>query len=312
MDFAPRDAGPPADDAVGDDAAAVLVRAVQRGDHATRGAVAPAAARRPARRDGRVPHVPAEHAVGADRGGRAVGPGGRDAPGAAPGRPGGARPRRAAPHAGRPHRGRRRRPAASSPDRSPLRSGSSTRRRRSSTRASWRTPASSASGSWAIRRAIPTSRTTSCTAALVAKCRHRPRSAASTCTSSPSSRSPPSRSSRGSAGSGPWASTCPCTSGCPASPRPPACCGSACAAAWAPSLKVLRQQAGGVFKLATSPVHHPDATLRRPRRRRRRRPRQPAARRALLPVRRARAHRRVGVRHPRRPVRGATTATACA
>ena len=27
------------------------------------------------------------------------------------------------------------------------------------------------------------------------------------------------------------------------------------------SLKVLRQQAGGVFKLATSPVHHPDATL---------------------------------------------------
>ncbi|MCE3552725.1 methylenetetrahydrofolate reductase [Pseudonocardia sp. RS11V-5] len=28
-----------------------------------------------------------------------------------------------------------------------------------------------------------------------------------------------------------------------------------------PSLKVLRQQAGGVLKLATSPVHHPDATL---------------------------------------------------
>jgi methylenetetrahydrofolate reductase (NADPH) len=28
-----------------------------------------------------------------------------------------------------------------------------------------------------------------------------------------------------------------------------------------PSLKVLRQQAGSVFKLATSPVHHPDATL---------------------------------------------------
>jgi len=27
------------------------------------------------------------------------------------------------------------------------------------------------------------------------------------------------------------------------------------------SLKVLRQQAGGVFKLAASPVHHPDATL---------------------------------------------------
>jgi methylenetetrahydrofolate reductase (NADPH) len=27
------------------------------------------------------------------------------------------------------------------------------------------------------------------------------------------------------------------------------------------SLKVLRQQAGGVLKLATSPVHHPDATL---------------------------------------------------
>lgn len=27
------------------------------------------------------------------------------------------------------------------------------------------------------------------------------------------------------------------------------------------SLKVLRQQTGGVFKLATSPVHHPDATL---------------------------------------------------
>ncbi|GAA2866620.1 methylenetetrahydrofolate reductase [Pseudonocardia halophobica] len=28
-----------------------------------------------------------------------------------------------------------------------------------------------------------------------------------------------------------------------------------------PSLKVLRQQAGSVLKLATSPVHHPDATL---------------------------------------------------
>jgi methylenetetrahydrofolate reductase (NADPH) len=27
------------------------------------------------------------------------------------------------------------------------------------------------------------------------------------------------------------------------------------------SLKVLRQQAGGVLKLATTPVHHPDATL---------------------------------------------------
>jgi methylenetetrahydrofolate reductase (NADPH) len=27
------------------------------------------------------------------------------------------------------------------------------------------------------------------------------------------------------------------------------------------SLKVLRQQTGGVLKLATSPVHHPDATL---------------------------------------------------
>ena len=27
------------------------------------------------------------------------------------------------------------------------------------------------------------------------------------------------------------------------------------------SLKVLRQQTGGVLKLATSPVHHPDATV---------------------------------------------------
>ena len=121
----------------------------------------------------------------------------------------------------------------SSPGPSPRRSVSSTRRRRSSTRATSKTPASAASASWGIRRGIPTSTATSCSGRWWRSAAS-PGSAASTCTSSPSSPSPPSRSSPGSAGSGRWASTCPCTSGCPASPRPPACCGSACGAAWAP------------------------------------------------------------------------------
>ena len=58
--------------------------AVQRGDHAEGDAVAAAAAGAAGPRDGRVPHVPAKHAVGRHRRGVPHGRRGRDAAGAAP------------------------------------------------------------------------------------------------------------------------------------------------------------------------------------------------------------------------------------
>ena len=58
---------------------------VQHRDHAAGDDQAPAAVGRPARGNGRLPHVPAPHAVGPDRGGRPVDRRSRDAPGAAHG-----------------------------------------------------------------------------------------------------------------------------------------------------------------------------------------------------------------------------------
>ena len=231
MDFAPRDAGPPGDDAVG----AVLRELMARFSVEITPREAPSLPPLPDVLPAGtavyltfLPNTPWEQTVAVAR----VGPGGRDAarcrtwpPGRCP-----TAPRCGACWPTSPRSASR--TSWSSPGPSPRRSASSTRRRRSSTRVSSKTPASPRRRSSATRRAIPTSRTTSCTGRWWRSAAS-PGSAASTCTSSPSSPSPPSRSSPGSAGSGRWASTCPCTSGCPASPRPPACCGSACGAAWA-------------------------------------------------------------------------------
>ena len=242
--------------------------AVQRGDHAEGGGEAAAAAGRAGPRHGRVPHVPAAHAVGADGGGR---------------------PRRSpTPGCGRCRTSR----PAPCPTGQRCGACSPTSPRSASTdllvlAGSLATPVGEFHETAQIldsglleeagivrvgivghpeghpdvarRRAGP---------GAGGEVPASPGSAASTCTWSPSSPSRPSRSSRGSAD--PRAGVdVPVHVGLPGLTSPTRLLRFGLWCGVGASLKVLRQQAGGVLKLATSPVHHPDETLRRPGRRRR-------------------------------------------
>ena len=191
----------------------------------------------------------------------------------------------------------------SSPDRWPLRSGSSTRRRRSSTRVSWRRPASSASGSSGHPEGHPDVADDELYRALVAKCRiARERGLdLHLVTQFAFARRADRRVGARDPGHGRRRARArraarPHLADPAAAVRPAVRRGRV--AEGAPAAGRRRAQARDLAR--PPPRRHP----RRPRGRRGRRPRQPAAGRALLPVRRARVHRGVGVRHPRRPVRG--------